>query len=165
MLQDFRCISGMRQLICKDTRRQIVNGVIQTSLIDHLYSTQPDLIMTTRVAAITESDHLCIWAKKATKIPKYFPKQVIKRSFKNLDVRGYLEDLQRLDIVQKIRNTNAEDAAETLDEMLSQLLDQYAPKKLIQNRKNHCPALSQETKMEIKVRNRLRSQVYSQKKP
>ena len=63
-LQDFKYSAGMRQLITEDTRRQLVNGVLRTSLIDHLYSSKPELVSSISVSDITDSDHSCIWAKK-----------------------------------------------------------------------------------------------------
>ncbi len=85
-------------MIENDTRQQIVNGMLQTSLIDHLYSKQPDLIKSTRVDQITNSDHLGIWARKTTKLPQQIQKQIVKRTFKNLDIEEYLTDLNSMGI-------------------------------------------------------------------
>ena len=163
LLQDFKCSSGMRQLITQDTRRQIVNGILRTSLIDHLYSSRPELITSTSVSAITDSDHSCIWANKSSQAPKHYPKQIKRRCFKEFNVRGYLEDLQSLDLEKEIKDLSAEKAAEVINQKITELLDYYAPIRLIQNRNNYSPALSKETKDEINKRNEMRKEVYIDK--
>ena len=57
-----------------------------------------------------------------------------------------------------------EEAAETFNKRLGDLLDIYAPVTTIQNRSNYCPALSTRTKDLIKKRNELRDEVHKQKK-
>ena len=83
--------------------------------------------------------------------------------FKNFDIKGYLEDLQKLEIEKEIEGMDLEEAAEILNTRITEVLDKYAPKKLTQNRNNYCPALTEETKKDIKVRNFLRNEVYIKK--
>ena len=141
----------MTQLVKENTRYQMVNGRLVTSLIDHCYCSKPELVKSVSVAPITDSDHSGIWVTKYSQIPKQYPKQVQRRVFKNFDIKGYLEDLQKLEIEKEIEGMDVEEAAEILNTRITEVLDKYAPKKLIQNRNNYCPALTEETKKEIKV--------------
>ena len=86
ILEDFKNTTGMRQIIEKETRIQVVNNELRSSLIDHVYTRQPELFLYKKVEQICTSDHLGIWLKKVSKLPKYFPKCNIRRSLKNLNV-------------------------------------------------------------------------------
>ena len=88
LLQYFKYGVGIRQVIEEDTRHQVVNGIVRSSLIDHCYCTRPDLIISKSVSSITDSDHSAIWVRKSSQTPKHYPKQVFRRVFKNFNVVG-----------------------------------------------------------------------------
>lgn len=134
----------MRQLVNEATRQQCVNGTIQSSIIDYLYNKRPELFKLIKIEKLTTSDHLCIWARKVSKIPVEKPKIKRKRDVKYMDIKKYLEDLQDADISKHTESMDADSAAETINTVLLDLLDHYAPVKKIKERNIYCPAISEE---------------------
>ena len=55
------------------------------------------------------------------------------------------------------QNTGRHKGAETLNNEFNKILNNHAPIKEIKPKKNHCPALQQNTKQDIKCRNSLRT--------
>ena len=49
-LKDYKTRTGMVQIIEESTRQQVVNGVIQSSLIDHIYNKRPELMKIVKVS-------------------------------------------------------------------------------------------------------------------
>ena len=100
------------------------------------------------------SDHLGVVATKYTRAPILKPKVVLKRSYKAFNVENFLSDINCSDInIVVTALDNVEDAACEFENKFRLILDQHAPLKVFQTRKNFSPYLSESTKSMMAARN------------
>ena len=80
-----------------------------------------------------------------------------KRSYKSFDIGSFLTDVHNSNLNEKITSINClEEASKTFEDTFKGILDNHAPIKIFQTRKNYLPYLSEYTKELIQVRNRLK---------
>ena len=155
MVQTFLLETGSSQFVKNYTRSEITSGGgVSRSCIDHCYSNAPGKISTPEVVAVGASDHLGVVVTKYTRADAAKPKVVKKRSYKNFTIENFLNEINSSNINNVITScTNVEDAALKFETMFRSILDQHAPVKVFQIRKNYAPYLSEQTKKIIEVRN------------
>ena len=95
------------------------------------------------------SDHNMISGERIAKGGDNMPKYTQKRTYKNLNNNEYLKELEKkkwLDIYLEEEDVNR--AVRIFTENMTSILNRedMAPVKTIQNRKNYCPWISEETK-------------------
>ena len=94
-----------------------------------------------------DSDHLAVSVTKFTKELRKRPQIVMKRSYKNFDVGLFLQEIYDSDINRQVTaKTNLEDSVKIFQTVFSEILDNHAPVRLFQTRKNYVPYLSNEMK-------------------
>ena len=155
IVQTFLLDTASAQLVNEYTRSEFVQGgELSRSCIDHCYSNAPERISTPEVVAVGNSDHLGVVVTKFTRSPMIKPKTIMKRSYKNFDVESFLNDVINSDINKNVTaHNNIEEAAEEFERSFKSILDQHAPVKVFQMRKNYAPYLSAKTKNLISGRN------------
>ena len=85
---------GLAQLITSPTQTTPTS----TSLIDHIYTNNPSVVVTTGVSDLSISDHNRIRCTRSVKLPKPEPKgytQISFRSFKHFNQNAFFADLIR----------------------------------------------------------------------
>ena len=137
------------------TRSEFIQGgKVSKSCIDHIYTNAPRKISKPEVVAVGTSDHLGVIATKYTRAPILKPKVVLKRSYKAFNVENFLRDINCSDINNVVTALdNVEDAAREFENKFRLILDQHAPLKVFQTRKNFSPYLSESTKSMMAARN------------
>ena len=122
---------NMRQLISTPTR--VTNH--SASLIDLLFTTNPDIFSSVGTASVTGSDHQMIYGECRDKLP-FIPTVSYVRSFKRCDVEALLADL--CDAPWQVI-----DAADDIDEKWStwktlflSVIDRHAPLVKVRIKKN-----------------------------
>ena len=94
-----------------------------------------------------------------TKLSREFnsrPPTVKKRSYKNFSKENFLLEVRNTNFDKVINQTNSNEAAKVFSDIFGQILDNHAPIKVFQSRRNYAPWLSDETKLEIVRRNELK---------
>lgn len=84
---------GLHQMVKTPTRTTTTSS----TLIDHIYTTTPDLVESVNVPCLSVSDHFPVCCKMSTKVPKQKQKQhayILYRSMKNFDKESFCHDLQ-----------------------------------------------------------------------
>ena len=134
------------QMVTQKTRHDLASS----SCLDHCYSNVPEKIVSTKAMAVGNSDHLGIVVRKLSKFPASRPQTIRKRSYKNFNAEAFLSEILASNINQEVVNKETlEEAAETFEYKFKEVLDNHAPEKVIQLRKNYHPYISEETKRQI----------------
>ena len=155
LVQTFLLETNSEQLVRDFTRSEFIQGGnVSKSCIDHIYTNAPGKISKPEVVAVGTSDHLGVVATKYTRAPILKPKVVLKRSYKAFNVENFLSDINCSDInIVVTALDNVEDAAREFENKFRLILDQHAPLKVFQTRKNFSPYLSESTKSMMAARN------------
>ena len=120
----------------------------QRSCLDHVYTTAPSKLSPVAVIWTGMSDHALVKFGRFCKNMPCRQRYIKKRMFKKFDkeqfkVRvGEMPELVTIQLCQ-----NVEIAASMLTECLTRILDEMAPIKVIQTRKNYAPHMTVETKV------------------
>ena len=121
-------------------------------IIDHITTTEPGKTVNTGVHFDGTSDHAYIETTRLTKNQVTFPRYRIIRNFKEINKMEAEESLrQSSQIRSSILQEDPDAAASLLIGGITEVLDQLAPKRRIQIRKNLLPYMSRETK-ELRMR-------------
>ena len=160
MVQSFLVESASNQIIKEYTRSEIVQGgQVSRSCIDHCYTNVPEKVSKPEVIAVGDSDHLGIAITKYTRAPVLKPRTVIKRSYKHFDIESFLTDILNSDINDAVcAQEDLEGAAEIFETKFRSIIDQHAPIKIFQMRKNYSPFVSERTKLLMNERNKLKEE-------
>ena len=124
---NFAGVYQLSQLINEPTR------ITETSatLIDHIYTSHPDRIVSSGVVHCGISDHSLVYAiRKIAKTTNLRHKYIISRNFKNFDASAFTDDLKKLpwnDIHQFPCDPNV--MWKRWKEMFLMVLKQHAPHK------------------------------------
>ena len=142
-------VEGVTQCIKQNTRYPMGNQNHEPNLVDHFYTTSPDKLKKVEVKEVGYSDHNMISGERIAKGGDNMPKYTQKRTYKNLNNNEYLKELEKkkwLDIYLEEEDVNR--AVRIFTENMTSILNRedMAPVKTIQNRKNYCPWISDETK-------------------
>ena len=160
IVHDYLLETSSTQLVKGFTRSETgQSGEITRSCIDHCYTNTPEKVSEPELVAVGSSDHLGVFVKKFTRAAKIKPKIIQKRSYKNFNIENYLNDVLGSKLNEDI--TACEDlevAAEIFETRFGKILDNHAPLKKIQVRRNYLPFLSEETKLLMEERKALKEE-------
>ena len=107
----------------------------------------PEKIPEAKVVGVGSSDHLGLVIKKLAKFPVSRPQTVSCRCYKNFDITSFLTKVYTSDINQGVRESNdIDEAAEFFENSFRSILDEHAPMKTVQIKKNFSPLISDNTK-------------------
>jgi hypothetical protein len=104
------------------------------------------------------SDHLAIITTKLAKEIIVRPAVIKKRSYKYFKKDDFLQDVNSTDFSKVLEENDADVASEHFSKIFGSILDDHAPMKIFQTRKNYAPWLSDAMKEEIKERNSLKDE-------
>ena len=143
--------NGLEQLNTEVTRTRVVDGRLEASCLDHIYSSRPTKIRKIKVIKISSSDHDLIKCERMTN-DGYAPEKITVRTFKNFDKEEYIRDLEEQNWDEFNNEKDINKSTNLLTRILVETLDKHAPKvSFIPQHKNK-PWLSNETKEAMKER-------------
>ena len=130
------------------------------SLIDHIYTNNPDRIVHSNVYQTSMSDHFTVQCALASKIPKaqLKPQSIITyRSFKHFDSAYFLHDLSNCSFSEIYSIDDPDKAFTSFNNSLSTIINKHAPikKKRIKNA-SLPPWLDSNIKSAISLRDKLK---------
>ena len=103
-----------------------------------------------------------IVVKKLTKFQASRPQVIKKRSYKHFIPEAFLVDILESNInTEVLKEHSVDGAAEKFETMFKKVLDNHAPERKIQMRRNYQPFVSEETKILINERRSLQQQAIS----
>ena len=151
---------GVTQLVSGPTRH--FPGQVSTGL-DHFYSNRPEKISNIQKHYWGGSDHMLITGIRHSKAVKNCPKYIRKRCYKHFDKNLFVDKVSQLSWLEVYLSEDVDEAVHLLSKNLTNVLDEMAPLRTIQIRKNYNPFISKETKELMKARDKLQ-QVASETK-
>ena len=113
------------------------------TLIDHIYTTNPEKHISSGVFNTAVSDHYLIFTVYGDNKPSTASKKVIQwRDFKHFDHDKFAETLTSMSFESVCQCTSVDEALELWHSMLMEAVDVYAPFKQKRLRSNPCPWIS-----------------------
>ena len=155
---DFFLQESLCQLINVPTRTELKGNQVEKSCLDHIVTNVPGKCFNTEVKAAGHSDHLAVMTTKLSKEIMTRSQVVRKRSYKHFEKENFLREIKYTDFEEVIQETEVDLAAAKFSKIFSSVLNNHAPIKIFQNRKNYVPYLSDSIKEEMKLRNALKQQ-------
>ena len=143
---------GISQLVVGPTRH--MKGQ-KSSGLDHIYTNFPDKISNVEKHFCGSSDHMLISAIRNSKSLNSSPQYIRKRSYKNFDSVAFIEAVRGIRWLDLYLSEDVNEAVKIFTFTLRKILDDMAPMKTIQIRKNYIPWISEETKRMTVERNEL----------
>ena len=157
IFKDFLIEESCYQIVDDFTRIRMVNGEVQRSCLDHITVNCVDKISKPEILGVGPSDHLGLLVTKKTRELRTSARTTKKRVYKNFDRNDFLTDMkvaQDTGLFEEMHQTeDIEVAAEIFTEVFTKVLDKHAPLKVIQNRNNYVPYISDEIQAMMKQRN------------
>ena len=152
--KDIILTQGVTQCIKEVTRYPQGGQKHEPALLDHFYTTAPDKLKKIEVLRMGYSDHSMIMGERETGHREEQPKYTQKRNYKNFKDQEYLNELGKVRWLKLYLCDNVNEAVEIFTDNIAKLLDRedMAPVKRIQNRKNYCPWISNDTKTLMRER-------------
>ena len=135
---------GVTQMVTCATRLQ--RGQPKTGL-DHLYTNKVENLFSIQTFLKGTSDHKLIKVIRFSKSFKQLPRYVKKRAFKDFDEQAFRLEIKNCGLEEVLLCSEVDKAAELLTNKLTEILDQMAPIKKFQTRKNYAPWMSKDTKI------------------
>ena len=93
------------------------------------------------------------------------PSLIKKRSYKYFDRENFLLEVRNTDFSKVINSLDVDEASNIFAKLFRRILENHAPIKVFQTRKNYAPWLSDSTKEEIKMHNILRLESMANSNP
>ena len=135
---------GVSQLVICATRAE--RGVPVTGL-DHLYTNRPEKLSEVSAEFTGMSDHKIVTVRKFSKDMKRRERYTTKRTFKSFQADHFQAAVRSMPELETcLAAICPTTAANILTNGITRILDNMAPVRTIQNRKNYAPYLSMETK-------------------
>ena len=160
LVKDFMMEENCCQVVDGYTRLRMVNGSMQRSCLDHVIVNCVDKISNVEIHGVGKSDHMGILLNKFSREVRTCTKTTRKRVYKNFNCDSFVEDIRAAKEMGKfnpiLENDDIEAAGDTFTKVFSEILDKHAPLKVIQNRKNYQPYLSNEIKEIMSKRDNLK---------
>ena len=138
-------VNGVTQLVKEMTRHPVGVQVHEPSLLDHFYTTRADKINKVDVIRMGGSDHAMIVGDRKTKQEINKPKYIERRMYKNFSKENFMMEINKIKWLDLYLCEDVERAVELFTEKITTILDQVAPVKRIQLRRNYCPWISKDT--------------------
>ena len=148
-IKEIQADATLHQLVEDFTRFQGVNGVIEKSVIDHVYTNCSANILPIEIIDVGSSDHQGIVAKKMSHVPQEHPK-----TFKTRDHRGLANLIHSLylnnvnDLITKC--TTLDEAASTFNREVSYYANIHTPVRTVVAKGTPKPFITESTKVLIK---------------
>ena len=155
---DFYLEEAMSQLINKPTRTELRGGLINKSCIDHITTNTPRKCLNSEAVVGGNSDHLAVITTKLSREINSRPAFIKKRSYKYFSKENFLLEVRNTCFRDILTLNDSEEAAKLFSKIFGQILDNHAPVKVFQSRKNYAPWLSDKTKEDIKKRTLLKKE-------
>ena len=146
---DFFLEESMFQLIDQVTRTEIRGNQVQKGCIDHITTNAPTKCINTVVEVGGNSDHLAVTTTKLAKDVVVRPAVIKKRSYKHFVKENFIREIKYTDFRPVLEEDDVDKASELFSDIFKSVLDNHAPTKVFQTRKNYAPWLSEATKKEI----------------
>ena len=155
---DFYLEEAFTQLVYTNTRTELKGNQVEKSCIDHIATTSPDKCEKISVTSAGNSDHMAIIVTKHSKEIVEKPEVVKKRSYKNFTEANFIREVKYTDFEPVMEETDENEAAKKFCSIFRSILDNHAPIKVFQTRKNYAPWVSTETKSLIEERDKLKEE-------
>ena len=114
------------------------------------------------VFTVGSSDHLPVMVTKYSREPRFQPKTIKKRNYKNFKATDFLNDVRQHVIdgsfEKVVNNQNVNEASAIFSGMFGSILNKHAPLKVYQVRNNYVPWLPEDTKVMINARDALQNE-------
>ena len=133
----------------------------RNSLLDVIYTNNPEKLSNVTSIARGESDHKVIFAVRHSKVVFKASRYIKKRSYKNFDEELFCNEVKNISWWPLYQSSDVDMAVKIFTDEICQILDLMAPIKVFQNRKKYVPWLSQATKSSMVIRDNLLSQAKS----
>lgn len=143
----------LTQMVAEDTRYQLVDGLPQSSIIDHVYTNCPDKIKDIEVLSVGDSDHQGLIVTKLAGTPQERPQSYRLRQHKPNSGEALRQDLYLNNVEDLILACGTlKEAAEVLHRELTYYADRHMSIKTKQMRCNSKPLITDNTKELIKLK-------------
>ena len=146
---------GVRQCIQSHTHSRPGQ---RNSLLDVIYTNNPEKLSSVTSVDRGESDHKVIIAVRRSKVVIKASRYTKKRSYKNFDEQQFCHEVEKINWWPLYQSSDVDVAVEIFTDKICHILDSMAPVRVFQNRKKYVPWLSQETKSLMVVRDGLLAQ-------
>ena len=147
--------SGFEQLVTGHTR----TWNHQTdSRLDHIWSNCHHRTLSILNEQRSSSDHNVIGIRISLKDIKHGGHNIVKRIWKKFDPKKFLADLREIDWNQILITDNIDIANTLFEDSLTKVLEVHAPMKTIQARTKFHNWISDQTKIDMKLRDQARDQ-------
>ena len=160
ILQEFLLSENCSQLTNQYTRMRSVNGTLQRSSLDHIISNCVSKMSPPEVHGVGKSDHLGIACCRSSKELRSTARTTKKRVYKHFDETAFQTDMRSAKesgCFEKVFESNEIDEATKLfTDAFKEVLDKHAPLKIIQNRVNYQPYVTDEIKKIMEARDMLK---------
>ena len=152
MVQRSCYLGNFVQLVKLPTRFQhnSVRGLMEISLIDHVYTNCKFRCSDITVSAFGASDHDIVEYVRYSKLPPSPARTIVRRSYKNFNIHAFLRDLSFVDWSDIYRCYNVDKSVELFTTKFVMVLDWHAPWIRYQQREKYCAWLTEVTKDLIK---------------
>ena len=141
----------LTQMVKEDTRYQLVAGMPQSSMIDHMYTKCPDKIKGVEVVPVGDSDHQGQVVTKLLATPQERPQSYRLRQHKPGSGEALRQDLFMNNVEELILTCDTlKEAAEVFHREITYYAHKYMPIKTKQMRGNSKPFISDDTNQLIR---------------
>ena len=158
IVMDFLLEESIVQLVEEFTRTELKGGNIEKGCIDHIYSNCPNKCSEISVLAAGNSDHLATILTKLSKEIRVKPRATKKRSYKNFVEEEFMREVKYTSFKKVLDSKTPEEATESFRRIFCSIIDNHAPIKVFQTRRNYAPWLSKTTKSLMDDRLELKNQ-------
>ena len=160
ILQEFLLAENCSQMVNQYTRIRSVNGIIQRSCLDHIISNCVSKMSQPEIHGVGQSDHLGISSIRSSKEMRSSARTIKKRIYKNFDKSAFQTDMKNArqggHFDEVFECEDIDDAVRVFTDSFRMVLDKHAPVKIIQNRVNYQPYISEDIKREMLERDNLK---------
>ena len=160
ILQEFLLSENCSQLVNQFTRIRSVNGIIQRSCLDHIISNCVSKMSQPEIHGVGKSDHLGISISRSSKEIRPTARTTKKRVYKHFDKDAFQTEMKNAKAIGVFREMfeceDIDDAVKVFTEGFRMVLDKHAPLKIIQNRVNYQPYVSEDIRKEMSERDLLK---------
>ena len=143
-------------MIDQCTRTELGGNIVQKSCLDHITTNVPAKCSNTAVVVGGNSDHLAVTTTKLARNVAVRPAVIKKRSYKYFVRDDFLREVKYTDFSEVLNEEDVDRAAKLFSKVVGSVLDNHAPVKVFQTRKNYAPWLSDAMKEDIKERNKVK---------
>ena len=143
--------NGLKQLIKSPTR--ITNN--SKTLIDVIYSNEPEKINSIKVIPADLSDHELLGCVRKLHSIKHSPKQIKCRNYTNYDPKLFCEDLESENFSNVFDSRSTDVAWKHLKEILHYYINKHAPMITKKVKGRLCPWMTTKVKQEMNIRDKL----------